>query len=144
MLKTFALSNGQVIPAGAMIETAGYAVSHDAEVFAEPERYDGLRFYGLRQRSEDFNRPGAGDKAATSLDAAAHNQFVSVSQNMLTFGYGRHACPGRFFAANEVKMIMARTLLTYDIRNIGEERYPNFMPADMVSRHPYPQDPFLF
>lgn len=135
VLKTFTLSTGQVIPAGVMIETPSYVVSHDAEIFPDPEKYDGLRFYRLRQQSEDFNKPGSGDKA-TSLDSAAHNQLVSVSQNMLTFGYGRHACPGRFFAANEVKMIVAKTLLTYDVRNIGEKRYPNFMPSDMVRQYP--------
>jgi cytochrome P450 len=58
---------------------------------------------------------------------AAHNQFVSVSPNSLTFGYGRHACPGRFFAANEIKMIVARAVLTWDVRNVGGlgGRYPN-------------------
>ena len=34
----------------------------------------------------------------------------------MSFGFGRHACPGRFFAANEIKLILARLLLDYDIR----------------------------
>lgn len=31
------------------------------------------------------------------------------------FGYGRHACPGRFFAAAEIKLLLARLLLDYEI-----------------------------
>lgn len=43
------------------------------------------------------------------------------------FGYGRHACPGRFFAANEIKLILARILVDYDIRMPDglTERYAN-------------------
>ena len=32
------------------------------------------------------------------------------------WGYGLHACSGRFFAAMEIKMIMAHVLLEYDFR----------------------------
>ena len=45
----------------------------------------------------------------------------------MAFGYGRHACPGRFFAANEIKLIFSRILLEYDLRMPDgiTERYPN-------------------
>ena len=54
-------------------------------------------------------------------------QFVSVNPLNLLFGYGRHACPGRFFAANEIKMFLATTLQMYDVRLAGgaTERYPD-------------------
>jgi cytochrome P450 len=41
------------------------------------------------------------------------------------FGYGRHACPGRFFAANEIKMMLSRFLLNYEFKNEdgSNERY---------------------
>ncbi|PWY78991.1 cytochrome P450 [Aspergillus eucalypticola CBS 122712] len=32
----------------------------------------------------------------------------------LAFGHGKHACPGRFFAANEVKIVLIFLLLRYD------------------------------
>ena len=34
----------------------------------------------------------------------------------LFVGYGRHACPGRFFAAAEVKLILAHLLTNYDFK----------------------------
>lgn len=145
VLKPITLSSGQKIPAGVILEVPHYAVSHDEETFPEPEKFDGLRFYRMRERSETFNsKLGGGSKSTSSVESAAHNQFVSVSPNSLTFGYGRHACPGRFFAANEIKMIVARALLTYDIRNAGEsaERYPNIEVSNMC--FPDPTKTLLF
>lgn len=133
MLKPVTLSNGQVLPAGVIIEIPAYGVTRDEDIFEDANKFDALRFYRLREQSETFNKSDRGK--STAVEAAAHNQFVSVSQNSLTFGYGRHACPGRFFAANEIKMIMARAILTYDIHNVGHsrERYPNIEFGSSVS-----------
>jgi cytochrome P450 len=51
------------------------------------------------------------------------------------FGYGRHACPGRFFAANEIKMMVANFVLAYDMRHPEgvTERYPNLSFGASVS-----------
>ncbi|KAL6859810.1 hypothetical protein ACO1O0_003834 [Amphichorda felina] len=123
VLRPFTLSNGQVIPSGTMIEVPAVAVNSDPEVFPGPLEFDPLRFYRLRQSA----------RAQGSVEGAALNQFVSVSQNSLTFGYGRHACPGRFFAANEIKMILANVLLEYDVRmpEGTTGRYPNIEFAHM-------------
>jgi len=32
------------------------------------------------------------------------------------FGYGRHSCPGRFFASDEIKAITMHLLNNYDIK----------------------------
>lgn len=32
------------------------------------------------------------------------------------YRHGEHACPGRFFAANEIKVLMVYTLMSYDIK----------------------------
>ena len=39
-----------------------------------------------------------------------------TDHNNLAFGYGKFACPGRFYAANEMKMMLALMLICYDIR----------------------------
>lgn len=41
------------------------------------------------------------------------------------FGIGRHACPGRFLAANEIKLILSRILLQFDVAmpDASKERY---------------------
>ncbi|KAF4120757.1 Cytochrome P450 [Geosmithia morbida] len=125
VMKPFTLSNGQTIPAGVTIEVPAVAVNSDCDVFPDADRFDPLRFYNLRQQAREKK----------SVEAAAQNQFVSVSQDSLTFGYGRHACPGRFFAANEIKMIVACALMKYDFKNVDgcSTRYPNIEFAHMVS-----------
>ncbi|PNP79956.1 hypothetical protein FNYG_06653 [Fusarium nygamai] len=123
VLEPFTLSNGQGIPAGVTIEISAVAVSSDSNVFPHAEKFDPLRFYRLRTEAKDGG----------PVEKAANNQFGSVNQSSLTFGYGRHACPGRFFAANETKMILAHALLQYDVKNVAEvaERYPNMEFAHM-------------
>lgn len=123
LLKDLRMSNGQLIPAGATIEVPAVAVNNDPEIFPNPDHFDPFRFSRIREEA----------KTGGSADIAALNQFVSVNQTSLTFGFGRHACPGRFFAANEIKMILANVLVRYEVRMPGNstERYPNIEFAHM-------------
>ncbi|KAJ0122972.1 ent-kaurene oxidase [Diaporthe amygdali] len=119
VLKTFTLSNGQVIPAGCLIEVPIIGINFDDEVVDDPEKFDAFRSYRAREME--------GLAGTEKANAGATNQFVTVSPTNLLFGYGRHACPGRFFAANEIKMIVSRAVLDYDMEmaNGSTERYPN-------------------
>ncbi|KAL0260205.1 hypothetical protein SLS55_003889 [Diplodia seriata] len=90
VLKPFSLSTGQLIPASTVIEVPTMAVSLDASRFPHPHRFDPWRFWRLR------TAPGA--------DPTGH-QFATVAADGTNFGWGRHACPGRWFAANEIKML---------------------------------------
>ncbi|KAF5627085.1 major facilitator superfamily transporter [Fusarium sp. NRRL 52700] len=47
-------------------------------------------------------------------DTEKTSSLVSTSSNHLGFGHGMHACPGRFFAAHEVKIALCHLLLKYD------------------------------
>jgi cytochrome P450 len=114
VLRGFTLSNGQYIPAGVKIEVASHAVYQDSANYSNPKPadvFDGYRAYKLRQ-------------GGTATDHA-RNQFVTTNEQNLMFGYGKHACPGRFFAANEIKMILANLILHYDFKNEdgSKERY---------------------
>ncbi|KAF2131134.1 cytochrome P450 monooxygenase-like protein [Dothidotthia symphoricarpi CBS 119687] len=112
VLKGITLSNGQYLPPGVTIEAPSHAVYADSQNYPESEKFDGLRHYKLRH-------------SGTVIDNA-RNQFVTTNETNLGWGYGRHACPGRFFAANEIKMILARLILNYDFKMPDEqtERYP--------------------
>lgn len=69
----------------------------DAEFYENPLTYDGYRFLNMRSTDEE---------------KLAH--LVSTSAKHPAFGHGAHACPGRFFAANEVKIALAHLLLKYE------------------------------
>ncbi|KAK3387830.1 cytochrome P450 [Podospora didyma] len=96
--KPFRFSDGTVIPAGPMIAAPGYVIQRDPEIYENPEDFDGFR----------FTRQAAGKRM----------HMVSTSTENLLFGHGRHACPGRFFAVNEMKLILALLLERYDIKLI--------------------------
>ncbi|KIJ66616.1 hypothetical protein HYDPIDRAFT_109704 [Hydnomerulius pinastri MD-312] len=99
-LRDFTFSDGTVIPKGAYVSVASHATHLDGEVYENAELFDGFRFANMRD--ED----GEGTK----------HQFVSTNPEYLTFGHGRHACPGRFFAANELKSMLAHVVVHYDVK----------------------------
>lgn len=103
VIRGFNLSNGQYIPAGATIELPSRAVYRDPQNYPDGDTFDGFRHYRRRQ-------------SGTARDHA-RNQFVTSNEQSLMFGYGRHACPGRFFAANEIKMLLAKFILDFDFKN---------------------------
>ncbi|KAI7537669.1 hypothetical protein KC317_g18033 [Hortaea werneckii] len=92
------LSDGTVLPAGARIMIAPRYL--DPDVYEEPLKFDAYRF--LRERE----KPG-------QVNAWQH---VTTSAQHMGFGHGQHACPGRFFASNEIKIALAHLLLKYDWR----------------------------
>nr|QKX96248.1 CYP68J5 [Aspergillus ochraceus] len=70
------------------------------EYYTDPLQYDGYRYFNKRQT------PGE-DKNAL---------LVSTSANHMGFGHGVHACPGRFFASNEIKIALCHIILNYEWR----------------------------
>lgn len=112
------------IPKGANIEVGRYGVTQDPDIYPEPEKFDALRFYRIRQDKENATRTS---EAAT--------QFVNVTPTHLIWNYGRRACPGRFFATNLIKLILATLLLRYEVRNAAgvEGRAKNIFGLGMVS-----------
>lgn len=97
------LPSGLHIPAGAY--TTVLLTSHmDPYLFPSPETYNPRRFLEMR------SRPGQ----------EKNWQLVTTSPHHLAFGYGAHACPGRFLAAAEVKIALVRLLMDYDWRLQGE------------------------
>ena len=101
-----------------------HAVYSDPALWPDSEKFDGLRHYKLRRNG------GSTDHA--------RNQFVTTNEQNLMFGYGRHACPGRFFATNEIKMIVAKMILEYDIKMPGglTERYSQIEQGKAINPDP--------
>lgn len=70
----------------------------DESIYPHADTFDGYRFYNKRKEPGNEHR----------------YQLVTMSNEHLGFGHGLHACPGRFFAANEVKILLIHLLLKYD------------------------------
>lgn len=108
-LSDITLSNGLPIPKGSRIVLPTAAINMDPDFFQDPETFDGFRYYKLRTANE----------AARNT-----NQMVTVGKRDLTWGYGRHACPGRYIAEVAMKLVIIEFLTRYDIR----------LPADVIER----------
>ncbi|KAL5355556.1 cytochrome P450 [Aspergillus floccosus] len=97
-VKAHTFKDGFHLPAGVIFQFPADAVHHDPEIYPNPDEFDGYRFLRLRE-TVDSNR----------------FHFASVSDTMLGFGAGTHACPGRFFTALAVKLIVAVLLTRYEV-----------------------------
>lgn len=91
------LSDGNIIPKGAVVVVSAH-VNQDESIYPNAARYDGYRYYNKRQA------PGH----------EYQHQFVKTTNESFGFGHGTHACPGRFFASSESKILLIHLLLNYD------------------------------
>ncbi|KAI9149937.1 Cytochrome P450 monooxygenase adrA [Paramyrothecium foliicola] len=99
------LSDGTRIPKGAYTMVS-LDKMQDTSVFTTPSSYNPRRFLELRQK------PGQENKW----------HFVTTGPEHLAFGHGKHSCPGRFFASNEVKVILIYLLVKFDWQWAAEAR----------------------
>ncbi|RDX42956.1 cytochrome P450 [Lentinus brumalis] len=107
-MRDLTLSDGTFIPKDTLIAAASYPMHYDESIYENASTFDPFRF--SRMREED----GEGTK----------HQFVNTSVEYIPFGHGKHACPGRFFAANELKAMLAFVVLNYDLKLANDTPRP--------------------
>ncbi|KAJ7607500.1 cytochrome P450 [Roridomyces roridus] len=118
----FTFSDGIVIPYKSLVFVSAKPVHYDSAFYDNADVFDGYRFSKLREAMQ-----------ATEADSEKvfNRQIVSTGSDFLVFGHGKHACPGRFFAATELKAMLAHVLITYDVKAEDEfsngVRPPNFV-----------------
>ncbi|BAE56589.1 unnamed protein product [Aspergillus oryzae RIB40] len=101
----------------------------DDSLWTDPTSFDGYRFEKLR----------------TIKGNELKFQYASTSTSELNWGYGTHACPGRHYASNQIKLMIVSLLSRYEFQFDHEqtdkkaivERPPNVV--DGVRIMPNPQ-----
>ncbi|EJD49202.1 cytochrome P450 [Auricularia subglabra TFB-10046 SS5] len=100
-MQDFTFSDGTAVKKGQTVSVASRPTHWDASIYPNPDEFVGFRFFDEHENEDDMALP---------------NRLVSTSFDFLTFGTGRHACPGRFWAANEMKAMMAYMVSHYDMK----------------------------
>ena len=121
------LPDGTKLPHGTNITVATSAIAHDPMLWEEPDRFDGFRFAKLRQTPGNENR----------------YQFATTGPESMFFGHGKHACPGRFFAANEIKLFLVYLIMNYDVKLPEGMGRPANMPQALGGVRPDPEAKML-
>ncbi|KAH8093068.1 cytochrome P450 monooxygenase, partial [Cristinia sonorae] len=94
------LSDGTFFPKGTVLSAAARYIHHSEENYTHPDIFDPLRFVRLARESS----------------SVVGQNYSTPRLEYLPFGIGKHACPGRFFASLEMKMLMAHLVMTFDIQ----------------------------
>lgn len=126
VLQSFQLSDGTVIPAGVDIAVPALPINLDESKFPDARRFDPYRYVHLRS-GEKPDPNGYGSRELY--------QFISVTKENMSFGFGKPACPGRFFAAAEIKLILIFILRNYDLKMPDglEGRYANIVRGTSIT-----------
>lgn len=101
LLAPVQLSVGPKIPAGTNICVDGHHINFSPELWgSSPEKFDGLRHYRARQEKGNEQR----------------FKFANLGSDSPGWGDGLQACPGRLFADNTIKIVLAHLLSTYEFK----------------------------
>ncbi|POS70908.1 ent-kaurene oxidase [Diaporthe helianthi] len=110
------LSDGTFIPKDTFVCSPNTVLRNTDLYGPEPDVLDPYRFFNLRTNPD----------APNPFNHASREQYqyVSPTKEHMGFGIGKHACPGRFLAANEVKLILSRILLEFEVAMPDGSREP--------------------
>lgn len=105
---------------GTFLSVPSWGIHNDSGLYPDPLAFRPERHLSPPQYQDNLQNPepssSATDKTqAQSYLSLANRAFTSTSPTYLAFGHGRHACPGRFFAAQELKLLLAYLLRNYEV-----------------------------
>lgn len=110
------LSDGTVLPKGSRVMVISDFLEPSPAASPASE-FDAERFLRLRQQPDQ-------DK---------NWQFVSSSPEYMAFGHGKHACPGRYLAAQEIKIALCHLLMKYEWRFLPGTQRPESVTLEVTS-----------
>ncbi|KAI0741311.1 cytochrome P450 [Daedaleopsis nitida] len=107
-MKDVTFSDGTVIPKDTVVVAGMYPMHQDEEFYPNAATFDPFRFSRMRELDGE----------------GTMHQFVHTSVEYSAWSHGKHSCPGRFFAANELKAMLAYIVVHYDLKIAGDGGRP--------------------
>jgi cytochrome P450 len=113
-VKSLDTGRGIVLPPNTRIGVPFQAIQHDERYFEHPLRFDAFRF------SRMFEGPDGGGRRPDR----DRELVVDISESFLAFGYGRHACPGRWYVSQTLKQSLVFFVQHYDVEMVAPTEKP--------------------
>jgi len=114
------------IPHGMKLMVPQMHIHGDHHFYDRPDAYDAFRFSRARETRSGSARADSaidgsdnGQKDVREIIEQKSQGIITTTDRFLGFGHGKHACPGRFFASQEMKLMLAHIVMTYDVRLNG-------------------------
>lgn len=114
------------IPPGVNVGTSAYSIHHDEAFYHDPHQYNPFRFSEPREAAAAEAAKADESSAANGKEhlegAVAKDKTSSLNQTTETFlgwGHGRKACPGRYFATDVMRLMIAAMIKGYEIEPLN-------------------------
>jgi cytochrome P450 len=95
-------------------------IYYDERIYPQARSFNAFRFADPDVSNIVDNFATQEDVKSDKADACERKakSTATLDDAFLGFGFGRYACPGRFFALNEIKVFIAHMLLNYDVEHM--------------------------
>lgn len=134
--ESYTFNDGTHMPKGTYATLPIYAIENDPNVTPNPSVFDGMRSY--RQRRLQGQHRTQNQANTQNIAKRDEYLFSSIEPTVLNFGYGKTACPGRYFASLVVKMVFVKLLCEYEFRfKEGEGRPRNLLAHEFLFCWPW-------
>ncbi|KAI1775357.1 ent-kaurene oxidase [Hypoxylon cercidicola] len=115
------------VPYGTTITIPVEPIHNDDAIYPDAKTFKPFRFAQPGAAYDVLDKLGAEPVQETQNgDQPKPKTSATVDDAFLGFGFGKHACPGRFFALNEIKIFVAIMVLHYDLHPL--EKRPKMTP----------------
>lgn len=114
------------LPEGSTVAIPSIAIHQDTSNYADAAEYKAFRFAEQREQipaETTITGNGKDSPAGSSTTSTGRTSPVALattSMKITSFGHGRLACPGRFFASDEMKLLSAYIILNYSFDILKE------------------------
>ncbi|MCJ1375679.1 hypothetical protein MMC20_006916, partial [Loxospora ochrophaea] len=109
------LNDGTKVPKGVRVGVPLQAIHHDPSFYHEPSRFNAFRFSEACKPLQTTSQP-----LRDAAQSGKRERCVDINERFLTYGFGRHACPGRFFASQMMSLALAYIIQNYDIEHTSK------------------------
>ncbi|KAM0490235.1 hypothetical protein ACHAP8_011772 [Fusarium lateritium] len=110
-------------------------ITLDNRIYVPPSVHIEIPMHSIHS-DETFYKDAGSFKPFRFADGTSDARSdVTLDETFLSFGYGRNACPGRFFGIHIMKVVLAYIITKYDV-----ESGPDVLPMKTICEYRIPKE----